>query len=42
MHNDYLLVPDKLEIKQKILSDNQLKTVGDYIISIGNVDKLVN
>ena len=42
LHNDYLLVQDKLEIKQKILSDNQLKTVGDYIISIGNVDKLVN
>ena len=37
LHNDYILVSDKLEIKQEMLSDYQLKTVDDFGISIVNV-----
>ena len=41
LYNDYPLVPDKLEIKKKILSDYQLRIAKDYNISLGNVKKLV-
>lgn len=37
LHNDYILVSDKLEIKQEMLSNYQLKTVDDFDISIVNV-----
>ena len=40
-HNDYLLAPDRLEIK-KALSDYQLKIFDEYLISIDNVKKLVS
>ena len=36
-----MLVPDKIEIKNEILSDYQLKIADLYNISIGNVKKLV-
>ena len=38
LHNDYLLAPDKLDIKREMLSDYQLKIADDYI-SIGNAKK---
>ena len=41
LHNDYPLVPDKIEIKSEMLSDYQLKIADLYNISIGNVKKLV-
>ena len=41
LHNDYPLVPDKIEIKREMLSDYQLKIADLYNISIGNVEKLV-
>ena len=41
LHNDYPLVPDKIEIKREILSEYQLKIVDLYNIFIGNVKKLV-
>ena len=41
LHDDYLLLPDKLEIKREMLSDDQLETADDYKISIANVKKLV-
>ena len=39
LQNDYLLSPDKLEIKREMLSDYQFKIVDDYNISTGNVKK---
>ena len=41
LHNNYPLVPDKIEIKREILSDYQLKFDDLYNIPIGNVKKLV-
>ena len=41
LHNDYLLAPDKIEIKRGMLSDYQLKITDLYNIPIGNVKKLV-
>ena len=40
-HYDYLLVPNKIEIKGEILSEYQLKIDDLYNIPIGNVKKLV-
>ena len=37
---DYPLVPDKIEIKRKMLSGYQLKIADLYNIPIGNVKKL--
>ena len=39
-HSDYPLVPDKLEIRRKMLPDYQLKITDDYNISTGNVKNL--
>ena len=33
LHNDYLLAPDKIEIKREILCDYQLK-IADFITSL--------
>ena len=41
LQNDYTLVPDKTEIKRKMLSKYQLKIADFYNISFGNVKKLV-
>ena len=41
LHNDYLLAPDKREIKKEMLSDYQLKITDLHNIPIGNVKKLV-
>ena len=41
LHNDYLLAPDKREIKKEMLSDYQLKITDLHNIPIGNVEKLV-
>ena len=41
IHNDYLLIPDKIEIKREILSEYQVKTADLYNIPIGNVKTLV-
>ena len=41
LHNDYPLAPDKIEIKRKILSENQLKIAALYNILIGNGKNLV-
>ena len=41
LHNDYPLVPDKIEIKREMLSDYQLKFADLYDIPIGIVKKLV-
>ena len=41
LHNDYLLAPDKIEIKREILSEYQLKIADLHNISIGKVKKLV-
>ena len=41
LHNDYLLVPDKLEIKRKILSVYLLQSTDDYI-STDYVKKLLS
>ena len=40
LHKDYPLVPDKIEIKRKMLSEHQLKIADLYNIPIGNVKKL--
>ena len=40
LHNDYPLVPDKIEIKKEILSNYQLKIADFYNIPIGNVEKI--
>ena len=42
LQNDYPLVPDKIEIHRKILSEYQLKIADLYNIPIGNVKKLPN
>ena len=42
LHNDYPLVPHKIEIKRGMLSDYQLKIADLYNISVGNVKKLVS
>ena len=39
-HNDYPLVPDKMETKREMLSDYQLKIADLHNISIGNAKKL--
>ena len=39
--NDYPLAPDKVEIKENMLSSYQLKIADLYNIPIGNVKKLV-
>ena len=41
INKDYSLASDKLEIKNEMCSDYQLKVDYDYIIFIGNVKKLV-
>ena len=41
LDNDYLLAPDKIEIKRETLSEYQLKIADHYNIPIGNVKKLV-
>ena len=40
-HDDYHLVPDKIEIQRKMLSNYQLKTAEFYNVFIGIVKKLV-
>ena len=40
LHNDYILVQDKIEIKREMLSDYQLKIADLYNIPISNVIKL--
>ena len=40
LHKDYPLVPDKVEIKRKMLPEYQLKIADLYNIPIGNVKKL--
>ena len=42
LHTDYLLAPDKIEIKTEMLSNYQLKIADLYNIPIGNVKKLVS
>ena len=39
LHNDYLLVSDKIEVRNFFLSKYQLKIADFYIIPIGNVKK---
>ena len=41
LHNDYPLAPDKIEIKEEMLSNYQLHIGDFYDIPIGNVNKLV-
>ena len=41
LHNDYPLAPDKIEIKEEMLSNYQLQIADFYDIPIGNVKKLV-
>ena len=41
LYNDYLLAPDKIEIKRKMLSNYHLKIPDLYYIPIDNVKKLV-
>ena len=40
LRNDYLLAPDKIEIKREMLSEYQQKIANLYNIPIGNVIKL--
>ena len=42
LNNDYPLALDKIEIKTEMLFNCQLKIADHYIISIGNVKKLVS
>ena len=37
LHNEYLLAPDKVEIRGDMLSDNQLKIADLHNIPIGNI-----
>ena len=37
LRNDYLLAPDKIEIKREMLSEYQLKIADLYSIPIGKV-----
>ena len=39
--SDYILAPDKIQIKREMLSDYHLKIADHYNIPIGNVKKLV-
>ena len=41
LDNDYLLAPDKIEIKREMLPEYQLKIADLYNIPIGNIKKLV-
>ena len=41
LHSDYPLAPDKIEIKEEMLSNYQLQIADFYDIPIGNVKKLV-
>ena len=41
LHDDYILAPDKTEIKKYMLSDYQLKNADFYNTLIGDVKKLV-
>ena len=41
LHNDYPFAPDKIEIKEEMLSNYQLQIADFYDIPIGNVKKLV-
>ena len=41
LYNDYPLAPDKIEIKEEMLSNYQLQIADFYDIPIGNVKKLV-
>ena len=41
MHNDYPLVPEKLEISQNMLSNYCINIENKYDIKIGGVNKLV-
>ena len=42
LDNDYLLAPDKIEIKREMLSEYQLNIADLYNIHIGNFKKLVS
>ena len=42
LHNDYLLTPDKIEIKKEILYEYQLMTSNCYNVPIRNVQKLAS
>ena len=42
LYNDYPLAPDKIEIKNEMLPEYQLKVADLYNIPIGNVKKLVS
>ena len=42
LHNDYPLVPDKIEIKETMLSSHQLKIADLYNILISNSIKLMS
>ena len=41
LHNNYPLAPDKIEIKEKMLSSYQLKIVDHYNSPVDNVKKLM-
>ena len=41
LHNDFLLAPDRIEIKREILSEYQLEIANLHKIPNGNVKKLV-
>ena len=41
LDNNYLLAPDKIEIKREMLPEYQLKIADLYNIPIGNIKKLV-
>ena len=41
LHNDYPLVPDKIEIKREMLSNYKIKIVDVYKILIGPIKKLL-
>ena len=41
LHNDYTLVPEKLEISQNMLSNYCFNIANEYEIKIGGVNKLV-
>ena len=40
LHNDYPLVPDKIEIKRKMLSEYELKITDLYDIPISSIKKI--
>ena len=41
LHNDYPLAPEKLKVREKILSDYCLSVAEKYGIRIGDVSKLI-